>query len=237
MLAARAAAESGELEQSLKILSDLEKAFPDFTNACALERTRIYTDFQQTDKAMEQLQRLRSLNINPVELDILEAHLAASRGDMQSLEKVLKNLGQKKRQRTDLAYLERFFYQHELSREDISLEALRKLLRSPSDVVMADAEVVERIVRRMQDIPADAGVEILTGLIEKHWTPKLIGAFGDLESSQPRKQLKRAERWHQAHLSSELLETLQKLAWRAGDSGLAREYAQQLRVLRKVQDD
>ena len=237
LLAATATARQGDLAQAMQIIDNLETAVPASHKATALLRARIYADFQQLDSGLEQLDRLRSQGVNSAEVGLLEAQLAHLGGDMERMSKAIKGLRSQRLSRAELTNLQRYYYLFQLAREDIPVDELIKLLRSIPVTTLDDHSLVAQVILRLSDIPGDEAVDLLAGWIEKTWKPEFITAFGNIESSQVRKQLKRAERWHSGHLSVELLETLQKLSWKASDSDRAHDYAQQMRVLRRSRDD
>jgi HemY protein len=237
LLAATATARTGDMPRALQIIDNLETAYPACHQAAGLLRARIQADFQQIDAGLEQLDLLRAEGMNTPEIGLLEAQLAHLGGDMERMQKAIKGLQSQRPSRAEFVNLQRYYYLFQLARENMSEDELRKLLRSIPASSMADTALVRELIIRLKDISGDEAIDLLTGWIEKSWRPELITAFGDIEGSQVRKQLKRAERWHSGHLSVELLETLQKLAWRANDSDRAHDYAQQMRVLRRSRDD
>ncbi len=233
MLAALASSRSGDAKRALSLLENLETAHPENFRAIALVRAQVHANAQQMAAGKEVLAGFRARGPASAEATLIEAQLAHLEGDMDGLQRCLQSLQSHRMSRVELAHLQRYFYLYQLSRQDISAEQLKPVLKSFAVSSLSDPGLVRLLVARLGDIPGDDAAEILAGLIEKSWHPQLVAAFGEIESSQPRKQLKRAERWHEKHLSVELLETLQKLAWRANDADRAHDYAQQMRVLRR----
>lgn len=237
LCAASAAGWAGDTERALRILGNLEQRFPDTAAACAVVRTRLLNDAGRTEEGLTELKRLRERGVRTPEVELLEAELASAGDDMERLGRALKSLGRQPGRRATMAHLERHYYLRLLGQEGMETKALQQLMEDMPATALADDEIVRRVVERLGDLPVDAAVATLGKLIERHWHPQLVRAFGDIETSQTRKQLKRAERWLDKHLSAELLETLQKLAWRLSDSDRAHHYAQQLRVLRSAERD
>lgn len=237
LLAAMASARQGDMPKAMQIIDNLESAFPAGQKAAGLLRARICADFQQVDAGLSEVEKLRSQGVNSAELNLLEAQLAHLGGDMERMSKAIKGLQSQKLSRAELVNLQRYYYLFQLSRVDLAPADLTKLMRSIPPLVLNDSAVTAQVILRLRDIPNDEAVDLLTGWVEKTWRPELITAYGEIESSQVRKQLKRAERWHAGHLSVELLDTLHKLSWKANDSDRAHDYAQQLRVLRRSRND
>lgn len=237
LLAAVATARQGDMPRAMQILDNMELAFPVGRKASGLLRARICADFQQIDTGLKEVERLQGEGVNSSELGLLEAQLAHLGGDMERMSKAIKRLQSQKLSRAELINLQRYYYLFQLARADMPVDELSRLLRSIPPAVLNDSAVTAQVVLRLRDIPGDEAVDLLIGWVEKTWRPELITAYGEIESSQVRKQLKRAERWHAGHLSVELLDTLHKLSWKANDSDRAHDYAQQLRVLRRGASD
>lgn len=233
LLATVATARLGDMPKALQLIENLESAFPESHKASGLLKARIFADFQQVDTGLSEVEKLRNEGLNSTELNLLEAQLAHLSGDMSRMSQVVKKLQSQRLSRAELVNLQRYYYLFQLAREDVPTTELVKLLRSIPPAVLTDTAVTTQVILRLKDISGDEAVDLLTGWIEKTWRPELISVYGEIESSQVRKQLKRAERWHAAHLSVELLDTLHKLSWKANDSDRAHDYAQQLRVLRR----
>jgi HemY protein len=237
LLAAVATARQGDMPKAMQIIDNLESAFPAGRKAAGLLRARICADYQQVDTGLKEVEKLRKEGVNSAELNLLEAQLAHLGGDMERMSQAIKSLQSQKLSRAELINLQRYYYLFQLARTDLASAELTRLLRSIPPMVLNDSAVIAQVVLRLRDVSGDEAVELLTGWIEKTWRPELIVAYGEIESSQVRKQLKRAERWHTGHLSVELLDTLHKLSWKANDSDRAHDYAQQLRVLRRSRND
>ncbi|MDX1481831.1 MAG: heme biosynthesis HemY N-terminal domain-containing protein [Woeseiaceae bacterium] len=232
--AARAAHLAGEHERRDEWLKEAYEQLPEAANAILLTQAEFQIDQKQYESALATLRRIEERSPNHSHALSLLGRLYFRLADWTHLAELLPRL--RKHGRIDDETLESWSIKvHEealaLAADEASIDdcwnAVPKDLRSRDVLLRARCVALARV-----GAPDRAEKEIVSAL-KRGWSPTLVALYGDIESGDPKKQLKRAESWLEDHQSdAELLLTSAKLCLRNELWGKARSYLETVIGLR-----
>jgi len=232
--AARAAHLLGQTERRDNWLRQAYEHTPEAANAILLTQAELQLDQKQYEQALATLRKLAENAPNHARALVLLGRLYFKLGDWANLEELLPRL--KKHSRLDPAQLEEW-----------SRRVHEEKLNSAADgeTVAIVWQSIPRAERRSVAIRATYFASLLrTHMHEKaekelaqelknHWDGSLVRLYGMVETSDPGKQLKRAEGWLGTHGEDpDLLLAAARLCLRTELWGKARSYLETVITLR-----
>jgi len=196
LLAARAAQRQGLDDRRDDWLRRAYEEMPEAEAAILLTQAELQLEHEEYEQALATLSRVEESHPDhPLALELL----IRTHGALADWDRVLALLP-KLKGAAELGDVAAAALAHYIARKDIAaddLEALwRKLpapLRKRPSLIAIHAEGLSRLGR------ADAGEKALRAALRTRWDEALVRAYGKIVSSQPSRQLKRAEQWLKTH--------------------------------------
>lgn len=229
MLSAQASEAMGDFEEAKQIYAQALDEFPDWSYAIRVRICRIALVEGELDVADELLTELKNERKGDVQLQVLEIQLAEEQRDSSRLQQALIAVVKKTELRAMVAPIERRYLYSRLSERTGSPELL-ELFGYASMLENVPSSIVSQLAQQLAMRGHAKEAELLVRRsLNQRWDESLIAIYAELEAKSPKKQLKNAEAWLVEHSqSTELMNSLQKLALRAGDDAKADHYAAML---------
>jgi HemY protein len=224
--AARAAHLRGNDERRDGWLKEAYEQLPDAANAVLLTQAELQLDRKQYEQALATLRKLEENSPNHSHALVLMGRLYFRLEDWQQLGLLLPRL--QKHGRLDPALLKTW-----------SLRVYSESLRAAadSDAVAAAWNSVPKKLRKANELLAayfaamdrcgqhDQAEKEIAAALKRNWSSELVSIYGQVEASDPARQLKRAERWLRDHGDDpDLLLAAARLCLRNELWGKARSY-------------
>ncbi len=226
LMAARAAQLQGSDERRDDWLKLAYEELPNAETAVLLTQAELQLDHDEYERALATLNRIQESHPNhPVALGLLaRTHRALE--DWDRLIELLPKLGSAKIDADEMECLTAEAMAVFNARSDLTFEELEKLwsnlpsrLRSSSRLIALRSLALSALGR------GDLAAKELRSALKKDWHEDLIIAFGKIETKDPAKQLKRAEKWLKVHSEDgALLLTAARLCMAVELWGKARSY-------------
>jgi HemY protein len=226
LLAARAAQLQGSDERRDDWLRLAYEELPNAETAVLLTQAELQLEHGEYERALATLNRIQEAHPNhPVALGLLaKTHRALE--DWNRLIELLPSIGSAKLDAEDLETLTAEALTVFNARGDLTFEQLEKLwgelpakLKSAPRLVALHAVALGSLGR------GDLAAKEIGNALKRNWHEDLVIAFGKIETSDPAKQLRRAEQWLKAHPEDgALLLTAARLCMAVELWGKARSY-------------
>lgn len=232
--AARAAHLLGEDRRRDAWLKQAYEETPEAANAVLLTQAEFQIDQKQYESALATLRRIEETAPNHSQALSLLGRLYHRLGDWEQLGELLPRL--RKLGRPDNDTLDGWSMRvHEealkLADDEVGVEA--RWSEVPTHLRDSERMLAARY-RALVRAGADDTVEKeLSKLLKRRWIPALVAVYGEAQSKDPQKQLKRAENWLDQHPDDpDLLLTVARLCLQNELWGKARSYLETVIGLR-----
>ena len=229
LAAAKVAHERGAFEKRDAYLRKAQEVAPDSDVAVGITQATLLINQGQLVQAQATLDHLREIAPKQkVVLKLLE-RVYVHQGDWQGLLKLLPNLRKAKliTPEQQLNFEKRIYLELLQASENKSLESTQQIWNSLPKKLRQEPELISGYVKQLLRYPqtADAQEEILNKAIKTQWDTDLVRLYGLVITSDPVKQLAKAERWQKEYPNQPvLLLTLGRLSMRCQLWGKARTY-------------
>ncbi len=226
LMAARAAQLQGSSERRDDWLRLAYEELPEAEMAILLTQAELQLERDEFERALATLNRIEESHPgHPLALELL----LRTYGALNDWDQVIAVLPRIRDSRVDsggIAEIAMAALRHYSARPDLSPDALEALwgklpaaLRKLPGLIAVHAESLSRLGR------GDAAEKALRQGLKTQWREELVLAYGNVRSSEPSKQLKRAEQWLKTHAEdAALLLTAARLCMVAELWGKARSY-------------
>ncbi|HEY5623568.1 MAG TPA: heme biosynthesis HemY N-terminal domain-containing protein [Gammaproteobacteria bacterium] len=226
LLAARAAQLQGSDERRDDWLRLAYEELPNAETAVLLTQAELRLEHGEYERALATLNRIQESHPNhPVALGLLaKTHRALE--DWNRLIELLPSIGSAKLDAEDLENLTAEALAVFNARGDLTFDQLEKLWGElPAKLRSAPRLIALRAVSLGSLGRGDLAAKEIRNALKRNWHEDLVIAFGKIETSDPAKQLKRAEQWLKAHPEDgALLLTAARLCMGVELWGKARSY-------------
>jgi len=226
LLAARAAQLQGSNERRDDWLRLAYEELPEAEAAILLTQAELQLEHGEFERALATLSRIEESHPgHPLALELLiRAHGAL--GDWDRVITLLPSLSDSRVEASGIEELATSALTHFTARVDLAADALEDLwrqlpsaLRRLPALIAVRAEALSRLGR------GDAAEKALRQALKTNWCDELVLAYGKVRSSEPSRQLRRAEQWLKSHAEdAALLLTAARLCMAVELWGKARSY-------------
>lgn len=229
LLAARSANAQGAFKRRD---SHLNKAFlidENDSSAILLTAAQMQVGAQQWDAAKATLQQLPSKVLKTEQALRLASKVAVQTHDWPGLHAMMPNLRKQGSLNADqVDGMEERIYSEHINAARANMEeviiiwnSLPRKWRQDSKLLALYAEIL------IQHARFDAALPVLQSAVNLHWDPALIKLYGQVQSSDPKAQLKQAAKWLKSHPDDvSLLLTMAQLSYGLKLWGQCKDYCE-----------